>query len=312
MKAYFVFGTCLLFTLPIYAQMHTVSVEKLQLGSEREWIQPVFSPDGARIYYTTSGFNGIWEYTVSTRSVRQITDSPRSGFGFAISADGKEISYRRTLNEASDFRTQELVTQELSTSAVKVLEKGESVSLPMFLSPSVSGGNSSLVYLKGGKVASSTASVSSTGTALLGIEDTKIVLLRNGQKVTLDPLGNGSYIWPSISPDGTKLLAYEMDHGAFVADLNGNVLKMLGRKDNPVWTRDGKWIVYMNDKDDGENILSSDIYCVSADGSTTIQLTNTIDIIELYPSCSPTEDKIVCSSLNGDIYVITYSEEGSR
>jgi Tol biopolymer transport system component len=292
-------------SVPLFAQMHVVSVEKLPLGAEQQWSQPIFSPDGARIYFTSAGFNGIWEYTPSTKSVRHITDAPRSGFGFALSNDGKTISYRRTFDEASRSRTQELVTQNLSSGAVNVLEKGESVSLPKF-------SQSSVIYLKEGKVANAASTESANVTAVLGIEDTKIVLLKNGVKVSFDPLGNGSYIWPSLSPDGTKLLAYEMDRGVFISDLDGKIVKMVGRKDNPVWTRDGKWIVYMDDKDDGHNILGSDIYCVSSDGATTVRLTNTSDVIELYPSCSPVENKIVCSSLSGDVYVITYSEEGAR
>ncbi len=305
--------------VPLSAQMHVVSVEKLPLGAEQQWSQPVFSPDGARIYFTAAGFNGIWEYTPSTKSVRQITDAPRSGFGFALSNDGKTISYRRTFDEASRLRTQELVTQDISSGAVNILEKGESVSLPKFSPASPAGGQSSVIYLKEGKVVSAASSKvkdshieSASAAVVLGIEDTKIALLKNGSKISFDPLGNGSYIWPSLSPDGTKLLAYEMDRGVFISDLDGNIVKMLGRKDNPVWTRDGKWIVYMDDKDDGHNILSSDIYCVSADGTTTVRLTNTSGVVELYPSCSPVENKIVCSSLSGDVYVITYSEEGAR
>ncbi len=303
MKSLFILLSSLIFAVPLFGQMHPVAVEKLPLGDNLEWSQPVFSPDGAHIYFTTAGFNGIWDYSVAGKSVRKITDAPRSGFGFAISSDGKTISYRRTLNEASPMRTQELVTQDLSSGVAKVLERGESVSLPAFL-------HSSVVYMKNGKVTKSVSSDLSAGVTLLGIVNTKIVILKDGREVTLDPLGNGSYIWPSLSPDGTKILAYDMDRGAFISDLDGNVIETLGRKDNPVWARDGKWIVYTDDRDDGHTILSSEIYCVSADGARTVRLTNTDDVIELFPSCSPVENKIVCSSLSGDIYVITYSEEG--
>ncbi len=304
MKIRIFFLSILLFVSPLLAQIHTVSVEKLPLGDARQWNQPVFSPDGAKIYFTTSGFNGIWEYNTADKSVRQITDSPRSGYGFVLSTDGKTISYRRTFEEGAASRTQELVTQDLASGSARVLERAESVSLPKFV-------HSTVIYMKNGKVANSVSPETSTGVTVLGIENTKIALLKDGKEISLDPLGNGSYIWPSISPDGTKLLAYDMDRGTFISDLDGNVIEKLGRKDNPVWTRDGKWIVYTDDRDDGENILSSEIYCVSADGSKTVRLTNTDDVIELFPSCSPVADKIVCSSLNGDVYVITYSEEGN-
>ncbi len=293
---------CLLVVFPLRAQMRAVVIQKLPLGAEQEWASPVFSHDGSRVYLTNAAFNGIWEYTLSTGSLRQITDAPKSGFGFVVSDDDGMISYRSTTQESAGPRSQELLTQGITSGVVTSIEKGESVSLPKFV-------RSSLVYLKGGRIATLSSTESTASPVLLGIENTKIVLSRNGDKIILDPLKDGSYIWASLSPDGTKLLAYEMGRGTFISDLDGNILEMLGRKDNPVWTRDGKWIVYTDDKDDGGAIMSSDICAVSADGAATVRLTDTKEVVELYPSCSRMEDKIICSSLSGDVYVITYSEE---
>jgi Tol biopolymer transport system component len=103
-------------------------------------------------------------------------------------------------------------------------------------------------------------------------------------------------------------VAYEMSRGAFVCDLAGTVSAQLGKKDAAVWTRDGNWLVYMDDRDDGQRILSSELYCVSPDGKLVVQLTDTENVVELYPQCSPTEDKIVCGTLRGEIYLLTYKE----
>jgi Tol biopolymer transport system component len=99
-----------------------------------------------------------------------------------------------------------------------------------------------------------------------------------------------------------------MDRGAFVCDLTGRVLSKLGRRDAPSWTKSGKWIVYMEDKDDGHKLLSSDLSAITPDGKTVVPLTSTPAIFEMYPQCSPTENKIVCSTADAAILVLEYEE----
>ena len=292
------------------AQLKVTSIQRLPLGTEREWSTPQFSPDGTSIYFTASDFNGIWEYSLANRSMRLVTDDRGSGYGFAVSRDGAQIAYRRTspvngtsINTITHRRSQEIVTKNLVDGSSSIVSRGATLSLPIY-----SGSN--VVSSSGKEMNAPPGTAHVDQVSVLGIEDTKIALLRGGQKVLLDPLGNGSYIWPSLSADGKYIVAYEMDRGTFVCDVAGKVTSKLGRKDAPAWTRDGRWIVYMNDKDDGHRILSSDIICVSPDGKEIIQLTDTRDVIEMYPQCSPTEDKIVCNTLRGDVYVISYAESG--
>jgi Tol biopolymer transport system component len=285
------------------AQLKVLHVEKLPLGNARAWSQPLWSPDGKSIYYTAAGYNGIWAYSISDRTSVPITSDRGSGFGFTISPDGARIAWRRTLAGAlPGERVQEAIVRNIADGTTSVLASGQSVSLPSFV-------GSGVVYSLAGDVQGISAVVQPAGaTAILGIEETKIAVLRNGVKSYLDPLGGGSYIWPSLSPDGSRLVAYEMDRGAFVADPDGRHAVMIGRRDAPSWTRDGKWLVYMADKDDGHAIRSSELAYVSPDGKTSGMLTATSRRVEMYPRCSPASDQIVCSTLGGEILVISYIE----
>lgn len=284
------------------AQLRTSTIEKLPLDRSHQWNQPRYSPDGKYIYFTTLDFNGIWEFSSESKQSRLITNDAQSGFGFALSTDGKRISYRRSMNnERTKERMQELVLLDLGTGTSTIAVSGSDVSTPTFV-------QNELSYSAGRKFELPSRAVS-VEPIILGIENTKIALSRNGQKVLFDPLGKGSYVWPSISPDAQKIVAYDMEKGTFVCDVDGNNVILLGRLDAPVWTRDGKWIIYMDDKDDGHNIISSEIWAISRDGSQKVQLTASDQVIEMYPSCSPTENKIVCSSLSGELYVISYTEE---
>ncbi len=286
------------------AQLKITSDQKLPLGTSHIWGNPRFSPDGKTIYLSTFDYQGIWSYSLISKKLKTITTDPRSGYEFAISPDEKQIAYRRTLQDGSPKAAQEIVVKNLATESAAVLESGPVLSTPVFV-------GSAVVYTVGSKNIE-TKNLRSTSVAgkpvVIGIENTKISLVLNGRKQLLDPLKNGSYIWPMLSPDGKKLVASEMAKGTFICDLSGNVLAKLGKRNAAVWTRDGKWLIYMNDKDDGHNIISSDLLAISSDGKRVHQLTFSKNEIEMYPQCSPVENKIVCSTLDGEIVLMTYGE----
>ena len=283
------------------AQLRVTTIEKLPITLSAHWNQPQFSSDGHYLYFTTAEFNGIWEYSIQSKSCRMITQEPQSGLGFALSKDGKHISYRRSMSdERTHERVQDIVLADLATGESQVVVSGNDLSAPAFVQNELSYTAGKQVHLP--------SRTDAAEINILGIENTKIAIDRNGQKVLFDPLGNGSYVWPSLSPDKKKVLAYEMGRGAFICDLDGANVVFLGRLDAPNWTRDGKWIVFMDDKDDGRNITSSEIWAIAEDGGQRVQLTVTDRIVEMYPSCSPTENKIACSALSGELYLISYTE----
>lgn len=302
MRRLFTILILVLYNSILFSQVTALKIEKLPLPTNEEWSYPVFSPDGKKIYFTNSSYNGIWEYTPSTNKLRQITNAPGSGYDFTISDDSRILVYRKTIfNEQTRERIQELFQVDLLNLSSKKIVTGSDIYNPTIV-------RNKIIFSEGFETKNLEKVNLTNETKVIGIENTKIVILHNGVRKVLDPFGNGSYIWPSISPDKTKLVAYEIDRGAFVCDLNGNILARLGRANAPVWTRDGKYIVYMDDKDDGHFILSSEIMAITPDGKEKFQLTSTPNVIELYPSTSPIEDKIVCSSLSGEIFLIHYKE----
>jgi Tol biopolymer transport system component len=292
----------LIFSFPLMGQIKVISNEKVSIENPKQWSNPQFSPDGKSIFLTTPNYNGIWEYSIQNNSIKTITEDQGAGFGFNISEDGKEIVYRRTTyTNNSRERVQEIIQTGLSDNTSSVLDKGNDLSIPVIA-------NKRVIYSIGTKTKNLLSALSINEIKVLGIENAKIAISKNGEKIILDPFGNGSYIWPSLSPDNENILAYEMDRGAFICNLKGEILSKLGKCDAPVWTRDGKWIIYMNVKDDGQNFTSSDIYCISPDGKTNIQLSNTNDKLEMFPACSLIENKIAYTTLNGELYILSYEE----
>lgn len=302
MKFICIFFLTVATAFPAFTQLRITKTEKLPLAKSNEWSNPAFSSNGKRIYFTTSSFNGIWEYNPETRRQRQVVADAASGYNFSLSSDGKSIAYRRTRTDGMN-RIQEIVVKELATGAMQVIGTGDNLSAPVFAGAAV-------VYNDNVQAKNVTSLAPSAKPFVLAIENTKIAVVVNGVKRVLDPLGNGSYIWAEAAPEGSRLVASEMSRGTIVATMEGGVLAQLGKRNAATWTRSGKWLVYMNDKDDGHTIQSSDLFCISPDGRTARQLTFTKNVIELNPKCSPTENKIVCNSLDGEIFLLTYAESG--
>ncbi|MBI2427668.1 MAG: hypothetical protein HYV29_02530 [Ignavibacteriales bacterium] len=297
MKIFFASVLIISFTA---AQLKTVSIEQIQLPKTETWSNPCFSPSGKEIFLTNADHNGIWQYSFETKLLKVITRDLQSGYNFSVSPDGNKVAYRRT-TAAGDYRTrvQESIELDLKTNSHTSIQKGNSVPVPVFYSGQAITREKILPKNK--------LQIASSDVAVLGIENTKIVLLVNGEKKIFDPL-NGQYVWPVISPDKKRIAAVDMDRGAFVCTVDGNNLMPLGRFDSPRWEKGGKWIVGMDDTDDGHKIISSDILAKSYDGRITTNLTEYFSGIAMYPVCSPRENKIIFSTYDGNVFILTYEE----
>ena len=284
------------------AQIKITSTEKIHIPAGEHWFQAVYSPTGKDIYLTNQGYNGIWKYSIQENSITEITRDAGSGFNFVVSQDEKQIAYRRTLQSSNSMqRTQEIVEKNLSTMEEKVITTGDDLQTPVFIKNTLSYTN-----LRTKKTILPASAVSAI--AVLGIEDQKIILAKNGKKEIFDPLPNGRYIWPALSPDQSKLVAVEMDRGAFIVSIDGKNIVRIRRCNAPIWSRSGNWVIGMEDIDNGHTIIGSEIIAVSADGKTKLHLTETTDRMEMYPSCSPTENKILVTTSVGEVFMLTYEE----
>jgi Tol biopolymer transport system component len=286
-------------------QIRITNTQTMPLPQGRFWMAPGWAPDGQAFFVTSAQYQGLWRYELQSGVLMQITDDAGAGFGWTVSADGAHVAYRRTLEGTRPGdRTQEIVLADLAAGSSTVMTGGGSVDNPVF------SGDALLVNdTRHGYATLGNDGVAAGTVVVLGIENTKIALVNDGGKVLLDPFGDGSYIWPSLSPDRKHLLAYDMARGAFVCDLQGHALVRLGRIDAPAWTRDGAWIISMHEKNDGHVITGSDLFATSPDGRTKVQLTDT-PAIELAPSCSPMDNRILCATADGVVVILTYEEAG--
>ena len=279
----------------------------IQGTPEDALMNPTYSPDGLKIAYTKSGYQGIWILNLQSKTTKQITDEAAAGFGYKWSADSKSILSRVAKYE--DLKR---------FNAVKVfnIQIGESKQLSDYKTmmpylPEWADGDSKVYLpLKGSDevyVSGIQKSSIITNYLITFEKNNKITVLDfiNNSESSLVPIKDEQYINLSLSPDKLKMVFEVMGGNMFVVNTDGSNLIDLGKGNRPKWSSDSKKIIYMIAEDNGHEFTASDIYTINADGTGRANITSTDGIIEMSPSFSPDGRSIVFENYNeGSIYLM--------
>ena len=232
------------------------------------------SSDGSYVLLTSGSNHGLRRYDVATGKTTTITTADGAGFNVQISKDGQEIVYRETKFDAQGLRKNDIVRLDMTTAKTATIAKGQRDMMAM---------------------ANTGANVS------VSINDRKIVLNKNGKNIILAPNGSReSYIWPSVSPDGTKLCYYVCGNGCWVSNINGSNKQYIGHDCRAAQWYDNNTIIAMADEDDGHFTTASRIVAYTLDGKKQVLTNNSM--IAMYPYAA--ENLIVFSTLEGETYML--------
>ena len=288
---------------PLFAQVLDVaSIEKIDLKGAGSSVVTGISPNGNYLLLSDAQLNGLAKYDLSTKTVKLISSARSAGLNVAISSDGNSVAYRED-SFVDGLRYSDLKVLDLTSGENRQLAKGvrnlNAVSLQGKTAVMVAGGRMTKTATIGGRAARKTAPVAS-------IVNSQLVLDVNGRTTTLSPNGTEySYIWPSVSPDGTKALYYVCGVGAFVCDIDGSNVKSLGTVRAPQWYGNDV-VIGMNDVDDGEMILSSSIVATTLSGQQ--QVLTDASVVAMYPYTSLNGGKIAFSTPAGEAYIININK----
>ena len=232
------------------------------------------SADGSYVLITSGSNQGLRRYDVATGKTTTITTADGAGFNVQISKDGQEIVYRETKFDKQGLRKNDIVRLDMTTAKTATIAKGQRDMMAM---------------------ANTGANVS------VSINDRKIVLNKNGKNIILAPNGSReSYIWPSVSPDGTKLCYYVCGVGCYVSNIDGTQARFIARDCRAAQWYDNNTLVAMADKDNGHFVTESAIVAYTLDGKQQVLTYKTM--IAMFPYVA--NNAIVFSTDEGETYML--------
>lgn len=255
------------------------------------YMAPKWSPRGGTLAVTGANYAGIYLVDFPGGEVVQLTADPAAGFGMAWSHEGNEIAAR-----IARFENR----RRYNAVAVFDIITGERQPVTDFI-PSLPGTpkwtrNDRYLYMTGTNEFRLISPGKTLRRDLSATPDEEVVYVRENriharvlasQTELVIKETDGRILSLTISPDGTKIAFEELGGPIWVTSIDGRNPVNFGLGDTPAWSPTSDKIAFAVTTDDGHRILSADIYVVNVDGTGKVNLTDTPDVLELYPSWSP-------------------------
>lgn len=268
---------------------------------------PVLNYDGSKVLLTKENFKGLFVYDVFTNNLNVISEELGAGFNPMFSEDGSKIFYKQDTYEGMK-RYSSLIEYNIYTNEKKILLNKERF-MTFRKDPK---SNTLLVKTENKAITYNLSDLNFIENKASGFyalpSDESILLISADDTKEYKPFGDGNYIWISLSKDN-KLLFQYAGKGTFVTDLNTNDMFEIGKANAPIFTPDGKYVIYMNDKDDGHKVYASDILVSTYNGEKTFNLTSSIEEIEIYPAVSGNGKYVAYCTEDGRIFILEVSFE---
>lgn len=283
-------------------------------GDGSYFMHPVWAPDGSRIAFTGSNYQGLWVINPEGSGVRQITDEPAAGYGFEWSSDSRAI-VSRVAKYKEKYRYNAIKVFDLEKDTARPLTDYRTLmpGLPHWADADEKVymyGRGKLEIFGSGKKATPLQK-RSANKQIYFLKNDHIAVgnITTKEYNVFEPIKGRRYINMVVSPDASRI-AFEIIGGnLYVMNIDGTELIDLGEGHRPQWAPDSRHLVYMITQDDGHKYLSSEIYSIKIDGTEKVKLTSTDNKLEMNPSWSPDGKKIAFDVMGeGAIYLIELSK----
>ncbi len=284
----------LMATLGVNAQILNVgTTTKVAVPENVKVSTAQLSHDGKWVVISRQSSVGLDKLDLATSKMTRISDTG-IGFDLRIAGDNKTVIYRESELRDNNRRYTTL----------------KSVNIASGLTSTVSGAtrNTFAFAADAARVLSANAGSRSSEALrpVASINRGRLCVTVNGVTNVIAPQGveGRSYLWPSVSPDGKKVLYFLVGEGTFVCNLDGSNPVAQGVLRAPVWYNNNV-IVGMDHHDDGVKTTSSKLLAKRIDGNTT-QVITSASTKAMYPSTGANNISFVTPE--GELYVINIKE----
>ncbi len=276
-------------------------------------MNPLWSPDGKFLAFTSANYRGILIWDAAGGEIREINDEIGAGFGMSWGKNGTQLLARvaqyRGFRRYSAVRIFNLT--ENKTLTVVPFQK----SLPDLPRWTAQGN----VYYADRKAVREVAVSRRKGpqTAASRAHTLFVIQRRalakqsgvNGNISQVEKFAGKRIINLSWSPDFTKIVFEAVGGNMFIMTADGEDIVDLGPGDRPGWSPDSQAITFMVSTDNGHHFTASDIFIINADGSGRSRITHTDDVLEMNPAWGPAGKSLVYDVPGqGVIYSIAVSQ----
>ena len=274
-----------------FAQLVEIqSIDKVALPEGVSVDKATLSPDGSFVVFSQNTVAGLHKMDLATREISLISKDGNS-FDLKIATDGTVV-FRESKTAENKLRYTSL--KAVSPRGVETTLVAPTRNLNGF---AVNGTN--VMTVDNNKVEAK----SLNGDVAVKMPVASIrygQLCIDGNVISPNGTEGASYLWASVSPNGTKVCYYYVSGGCYVADIDGSNPVYVGQLRAAKWLNDIT-VVGMHDIDDGSVVTSSKLIAASIDGKVHQELTSD-ESMAMFPSTNG--GKIAYSTPAGEMFII--------
>lgn len=295
MKKFFISAAVVLTSLAMSAQVFNVG-EVQQVGGVYV-DEPVIAADGN--FVVSANAKGLSKIDLASGAVETIVEGNNIS-RVAISPDGKTVAYTKTTFDKNHLGYKSLEAVNLETGAKQtVVKPSRNLAAGLALT------DAQVVAVNNGRMAKKTINKGAATTARPVVAINYGHLTVDGKNI--DPQGKGSYLWPSLSPDGTKIVYWLVYRGCFVCDLDGSNARPVGGLRAAVWAGNDAIIGMVEEEGNSQVVEASALVAVDLNSGEK-QVITPDTVKAQFPSVNADATRVAFTDPDGLLYYVNISK----